>query len=145
VATAADLPVVVDTLVASFEGDPLWRWVFPDMADLEVMWRLYAASGLRYPWVRMLDFEAAHPRERPHYHLTLLGTHPDHRGKGIGMGLLADCLGLIDAEGMPAYLESSNPANDTRYERIGFRKIGAFSTPDGTHTVATMWREPQVG
>jgi GNAT superfamily N-acetyltransferase len=90
-------------------------------------------------------FEAAHPRDRPHYYLSLLGTHPDHRGKGLGMALLAENLRLIDADGAPAYLESSNPANDARYERIGFRKIGAFSTPDGAHTVTTMWREPQVG
>jgi GNAT superfamily N-acetyltransferase len=103
--------------------------------------------GERAPAVLELleSFEAAHPRDRPHYYLSLLGVHPDHRGKGIGMGLLADCLGLIDAEGMAAYLESSNPANDARYERIGFRRVGAFSTPDGTHTVATMWREPQDG
>ncbi len=44
---------------------------------------------------------------------------------------------------MPAYLESSNPANNARYERVGFERIGSFSTPDGSQTVATMWREPR--
>ncbi len=44
---------------------------------------------------------------------------------------------------MPAYLESSNPANDRRYEALGFKRIGAFSTPDGQHSVSTMWREPR--
>jgi len=43
---------------------------------------------------------------------------------------------------MPAYLESSNPANNPRYERIGFRWTGEFNTPDGKRTVAAMWREP---
>ena len=33
------------------------------------------------------------------------------------MALLADNLALIDAERMPAYLESTNPANNARYER----------------------------
>ncbi len=28
-------------------------------------------------------FDAAHPRAEPHYYLSLLGTHPDHRGKGL--------------------------------------------------------------
>ncbi|MEA2412474.1 MAG: hypothetical protein QOC77_3035 [Thermoleophilaceae bacterium] len=88
-------------------------------------------------------FEDAHPRDREHYYLSLLGTHPDHRGTGIGMALLADNLARIDAEGSPAYLESSNPLNDRRYERIGFERIGEFSTPDGAHTVSTMWREPR--
>src|ERR1700722_12535459 len=56
-------------------------------------------------------FEVAHPRSRDHYYLSLLGTHTDHRGSGIGMGLLAENLGLLDAAGFPAYLESTNPAN----------------------------------
>jgi GNAT superfamily N-acetyltransferase len=86
-------------------------------------------------------FEANHPRDAPHYYLSLLGTHPDQRGRGLGMGLLAENLTGVDAEGMPAFLESSNPANNHRYERLGFRQIGEFTTPDRTRTVATMWRD----
>ena len=86
-------------------------------------------------------FEGSHPRDRPHYYLSLLGTHNDHRGKGIGMGLLADNLAAIDAEGMPAYLESTNPANHARYERLGFVQVGEFSLPSDGPQVATMWRE----
>ena len=92
--------------------------------------------------LELLDrFEAAHPREKPHYYLSLLGTHPDRRGEGLGMALLAENLKRIDAEGVPAFLESSNPANNERYERVGFRRIGEFTTPDGARAVATMWRE----
>jgi GNAT superfamily N-acetyltransferase len=87
-------------------------------------------------------FDASRPEGPPHYYLSLLGVHPDHRGKGIGMGLLGENLRGIDAEGAPAYLESSNFANDHRYERLGFRKVDEFSTPDDSVTVATMWREP---
>ena len=86
--------------------------------------------------------EEAHPDEPPHYYLSLLGTHPDHRGNGLGMALLAENLVRLDSEGMPAYLESSNPANDPRYERQGFVRIGGLSRPDGRQTVSTMWREP---
>jgi len=85
-------------------------------------------------------FEAAHPRDEPHYYLTLLGTHPAHRGRGIGMGLLAHDLAMIDAEHQPAYLESSNPANDERYKKLGFEPIGTITPPHGGLTVATMWR-----
>lgn len=84
----------------------------------------------------------AHPDEPPHYYLSLLGTHPDHRGKGLGMALLAENLALIDSEGMPAYLESSNPENDSRYERLGFERVGELQRPDGRLTCSTMWRGP---
>jgi GNAT superfamily N-acetyltransferase len=90
-------------------------------------------------------FEDAHPTDRPHYYLSLLATHPDHRGKGLGMALLADSLTRIDAEGMPAYLESSNSANDPRYEREGFTRIGRFMRPDGEVSVSTMWRDAPTG
>jgi GNAT superfamily N-acetyltransferase len=88
-------------------------------------------------------FDEAHPKEVPFYYLSLLGTHPCHRGEGLGMRLLAENLTWIDAEMKPAYLESSNPANCPRYERLGFERTGSFSTPDGSRTVATMWREPR--
>jgi predicted GNAT family N-acyltransferase len=89
----------------------------------------------------LLDrFEATHPHE-PHYFLGLLATHPDHGGRGKGMGLLAANLEQIDEQGMPAYLESSNRANDHRYERHGFALVGEFAAPGGGPTVGRMWRD----
>ena len=85
-------------------------------------------------------FDAAHPRDEPHYYLSLLGTHPDHRGEGIGMALLEHDLALVDADRFPAYLESSNPANNHRYARVGFEIIGEFSYPGGGPVITTMWR-----
>jgi GNAT superfamily N-acetyltransferase len=82
-------------------------------------------------------FEAVHPSE-PHYYLSLLGTHDDHRGRGLGMGLLAGCLDRIDAEGAPAYLESCNPANNKRYESVGFVARDTFEA--GGALITTMWR-----
>jgi GNAT superfamily N-acetyltransferase len=96
--------------------------------------------------VQLLErFDAAHPEGPPHYYLSLLGVHPEQRGKGIGMGLVAENLATMDAEGAPAYLESSNSANDRRYEHLGFAKVGSFSTPDDAVHVATMWRDPVQG
>jgi GNAT superfamily N-acetyltransferase len=89
-------------------------------------------------------FEAAHPRTRAHYYLSLLGTHTDHRGSGIGMGLLAANLARIDAVNMPAYLESTNPGNIQRYESVGFEVFETFDLPDDGPTVTTMWREPSA-
>jgi len=88
-------------------------------------------------------FEAAHPREVDHYYLSLLGTHPNHRGNGTGMWLLTHDLETIDAEHAPAYLESSNPANNDRYASVGFEPIGQFDAPDNGPVVTTMWRPPR--
>lgn len=85
-------------------------------------------------------FDAAHPHDEPHFYLSLLGTHPDHRGRGIGMGLLAENLARIDEARLPAYLESSNPANLGRYEACGFERFAEVALPDGGPTVTTMWR-----
>ena len=93
-------------------------------------------------------FEASHPQEPPHYYLSLLGTHPDYRGRGLGTGLLAQNLASMDVEEVPAYLESTNPDNNPRYERLGFRRVGEFTTPDGKRTITTMWRDverPRAG
>jgi hypothetical protein len=47
----------------------------------------------------------------------------------------------VDREGMPTYLESSNPANNHRHERLGFAKIGEFFPPSSDIPVTTMWRD----
>ncbi len=84
----------------------------------------------------LAQFDQARPAV-PHHYLSLLGTHTGHRGRGLGMSLLAENLTRIDG---PAYLESSNPANDARYARLGFAPYGRITTATG-HTMTTMWRE----
>jgi GNAT superfamily N-acetyltransferase len=110
--------------------EPTLRRLVPDHADAVL---------------ELLDrFETHHPRDRPHHYLSLLGTHPDHRGRGLGMGLLAENLATLDEQELPAYLESSNPINNARYERHGFTQIGEFAAPgDGGPVLACMWREPR--
>ncbi len=88
----------------------------------------------------LLQFEDAHPHDEPHYYLSIVATHDDHRGQGIGEALLAENLAVVDARHFPAYLESSNPRNLARYERLGFRPIGEFTLVGNGPTVTTMWR-----
>ena len=85
-------------------------------------------------------FDAARPHDEPHWYLSIVGTHDDHRGKGIGVALLRENLARIDELHAPAYLESSNPANHERYRRLGFEPIGGFEVCDGGPPVMTMWR-----
>ena len=67
-------------------------------------------------------FDSNHPQTEPHAYLSLLATHPDYRGQGIAQALLRENLAGFDARGLPTYLESTNPANDHRYERLGSRR-----------------------
>ena len=85
-------------------------------------------------------FDEHHPHGVPHHYLSLVGTHPDHRGNGLGVGLIAEYLARVDIDHMPAYLESSNPANHARYERLGFEPTGEFELPAGAPPILTMWR-----
>jgi GNAT superfamily N-acetyltransferase len=92
----------------------------------------------------VMRFDAAHPQEVPHYYLSILATHPRARGKGLGMALTGAVLASrADAEGVPAYLESSNPANHSRYERAGFSPRETVRLPQDCPPILTMWREPR--
>jgi GNAT superfamily N-acetyltransferase len=78
-------------------------------------------------------FDAAHPREEPNFYLSLLGTHPSHAGRGIGMALLAENLARIDREGMPAYLESSNRRTITATSDMTSGRSASSTHPVVTH------------
>lgn len=85
--------------------------------------------------------EKVHPSE-PHWYLAVLGTHPDHQGKGVGSALLQPILDRCDAEGLPAYLESSKASNVPFYARHGFEVTGEVTVPGGP-VVWPMWRVPR--
>jgi len=85
-------------------------------------------------------FEASRAPLPEHYYLSLLGTHPDYRGRGVGQALLAEDVARWDRFGLPTYLESSNARNNHRYERAGYRSIGGFSAVRDETWITAMWR-----
>jgi ribosomal protein S18 acetylase RimI-like enzyme len=70
---------------------------------------------------------AFHPSE-PHWYLPMIGVDPTEQGRGYGSALLRRGLARCDANGLPAYLESTNPRNVPLYERFGFKVVGEIKT-----------------
>jgi ribosomal protein S18 acetylase RimI-like enzyme len=85
-------------------------------------------------------FDEHHTQTEPHFYLSWWATHRDHAGRGVGTELMRENLAEIDALGMPAYLESTNPANLARYEALGFERRAEFAPPEGP-VITTMWRK----
>ena len=56
----------------------------------------------------------------------MIGVDPGYRGQGWGGRLLAHVLEIVDNDGLPAFLESSNPRNISIYERHGFENLGTL-------------------
>lgn len=78
----------------------------------------------------------------PHWYLAFVGTRSPARGRGLASALIAAVTGRCDADGVGAYLESSDPANVPLYERHGFVVTGEAVIVGGP-TVPLMWRDPQ--
>jgi GNAT superfamily N-acetyltransferase len=119
-----------------------WRTSFGDL--VKVAPGLTRVTGTRM--VRalrtMAAVESKHPEE-PHWYLAVLGTDPSQQGKGVGSALLEPVLTRCDAEGVPAYLESSKESNIPFYRRHGFEVTSEIVLPKGP-TVWPMWREPRA-
>ncbi len=64
-----------------------------------------------------------HPKE-DHWYLPLIGVDPARQGGGFGGALMSHALVPCDRDSMLAYLESTNPANISLYERHGFESLG---------------------
>jgi GNAT superfamily N-acetyltransferase len=84
----------------------------------------------------------AHPHE-PHWYLNVVSTLPSHQSRGLGAAVIQPVLDRADAEGVPCYLESTNPRNRTLYYRAGFEDMGDVEL-DGGPSMRQMWRAPRA-
>lgn len=119
------------------------QWRTPVMAGVRLA--VTIARHTRWQTPQKLNalskLEKEHPKE-PHWYLAVLGTAPEHQGRGIGAALLAPVLERCDHDGLPSYLESSKESNIPYYERFGWRVTKALPLKDGP-TLWAMWRDPQ--
>lgn len=65
------------------------------------------------------QMDEAHPAFA-HWYLPWLGVDPPKRGTGLGEQLLTQCLAIVDADHLSAFLETPNPRTIPFYQRHGF-------------------------
>lgn len=81
-----------------------------------------------------------HPTE-PHFYLFIVGAAV--HGRGAGAQVIGPTLERCDLEGLPVYLESSNPRNIAFYERLGFSSRWEQRIGDDGPLLTGMWRDPR--
>src|SRR4051794_10002142 len=123
----------------SIQGAAIWwapEFVDPDDERSE-------ASGLAdgllvigpAAWERLRELSAGMTHlhhgvmPEPHWYLALLGVEPSAQGRGIAGQILRPMLDRLDAERLPAYLETGKPSNVAYYPRYGFEVYGEFALP----------------
>ena len=122
--------------VSGFAGAALW--VPPDHEDEaadeaaeeafgQILVEIVAPERLDEVTLVLSEMQSYHPVD-PCWYLPLIGVDPCHQGQGFGAKLMKYTLAQCDAQGLPAYLESSNPANITLYERHGFEVMGRIQS-----------------
>ena len=82
--------------------------------------------------------EKNHPHE-DHYYLAFIAAAPRLQGLGLGGAMLEATVRRADENGVPAYLENSNPRNTGLYERAGFLPRKNIAPP-GAPPLLAMWR-----
>lgn len=125
-------------------------WSPPDVEIFDELWGPRIATLLSEligdaasaKMAGLIEMTRHHPRE-PHFYLMLLGTRPESQGRGLGGALLEPILERCDAQGLVAYLESSNPSNIPFYERFGFEVICEVPLAEDGPVASPMRRKPR--
>ncbi len=120
-------------------GKMLWVGVFPPLrAGLKALARFQRFAG----------FTANVHREcvkQEHWYLIMLVVDPSCQGKGLGGHLLQPVLTKADDQGLPCYLETTNPRTIPFYERHGFLVVRNLEMGAGVPGLWALLRSPQAG
>jgi len=76
------------------------------------------------------------------WHLAFIAADPSQTGKGYGSKMLTHTLTKCDEDNEPAYLESTNKANLTLYQRYGFELTNEIQVGNSP-LIYTMMRQPR--
>jgi ribosomal protein S18 acetylase RimI-like enzyme len=129
---------------AGFSGVALWLPPdsHPDEEDLVNLIHKSADDSKISTVMAVFEQMEHHKPDEPHWHLPLIGVDPAKQGNGYGSALLQYGLDTIDRQESIAYLENTNPANRSLYERHGFEEIGVIQVNDSP-PLFPMIRFPQ--
>lgn len=125
-------------------------WPIPTSRLLRYIAAFWARPDLPWPeWARLRNglrvlglMDRLHPAD-PHWYVQTLGVDPDQQGQGVGRALLDGATALADADGLPSYLETTNPVNLPIYRRFGFEVADEVVLPGGFPPLWTMRRPPR--
>ncbi len=118
-------------------------------------WGLLRSGGLRAAWalgpaavLRMLragvaaDARHADAVQGPHWYCWLLAVAPEHQGKGLAGALVDHTFAAADRDGVPCYLESTNPRSVAVHRHHGWRVVDDGPVPGTALQVWSMVRAP---
>ena len=130
--------------IQNYAGAALW--LPPDVhPDEEGLIELFQGSfdGVQLDEVFSMfeQMDNFHPDE-PCWHLALIAVDPAQQNKGLGSALLEHTLKAVDRDKKLAYLESTNEANLTLYQRHGFELVGNIQAGSSL-SMFPMIREPK--
>ena len=131
-------------VAGDFAGVAFWLpvGVPVDFGPLETIVRETMEPQRRDELFSLFGLMDEYAPDGPHWHLGKIGVDPASQRLGTGSVLMRHRLATCDEQGLPAYLESSNPANIPFYERHGFEVLGEIQV--GTSpTLFPMLRTPR--
>jgi GNAT superfamily N-acetyltransferase len=131
-------------LAPDFAGAALWLKpeAEPDEDSLiGLFWESTSSEVQKDLFPMFEQMDAFHPKG-PHWYLPMIGVEPSRQGRGVGSALMQHSLASCDSDGLPAYLESTNPKNIPLYQRFGFEQIGVIR-PGDAPPLFPMLRKPQ--
>ena len=76
------------------------------------------------------------------WYLSILGVLPAYQNRGLGPALVSPVLERSDAAGVPTYLETFTPRNESFYQRLGYRVVARLHEPTTAADYALMLRRP---
>jgi GNAT superfamily N-acetyltransferase len=128
---------------------PPGRWPIAGSRSLGYFLRSWGRPGMPWPTAALLSrgravsalMDRLHPAE-PHWYIEVVAVAPAQQGRGHGRRMLEPAVALADRDGLPTYLETTNPANAALYARFGFVPIEEVTLPGGFPPLLTMRRAP---